>query len=342
MGRKSRNTSVELRELAIAHFNAGKSYRDIGKLLNKSHSTIQSIIKRFKTENQVRDKPKPGPSFILNERDNRWIVRKIRENPRLSAPKLSAAFEQHSGKKVCAETIRRVLRRAGYNGRVARKKPLLTEKNRKARLAFAEKYVTKDPEFWNEVIFADESKFNVFGSDGRVMVWRKPNTEVDKKNILPTVKHGGASALVWGCMSAHGTGNLQVIEGIMDKRAYLDILKKNLKASAEKMGLLDRFKFYQDNDPKHKSYLVQEWLLDNCPKVLQTPAQSPDCNPIENLWHELAVRLRRHTISNKQLLISKLHEEWAKIPPNYTRKLVESMPKRLRDIINRRGLHTKY
>nr|XP_033331350.1 putative ankyrin repeat protein RF_0381 [Megalopta genalis] len=47
----------------------------------------------------------------------------------------------------------------------------------------------------------DESKFNLFGSDGKRFVWRKPNTELNQKNIIPTVKHGSGHVMVWGCMS---------------------------------------------------------------------------------------------------------------------------------------------
>ncbi|GFW99086.1 transposable element Tcb1 transposase [Trichonephila clavipes] len=72
------------------------------------------------------------------------------------------------GRSVSAETVRRVLRKAGYNGRAARKKALN----------------------------CDESKFNIFGSDGRRMVWRKPNTSHHPKHTIPTVKHGGGSVMV--------------------------------------------------------------------------------------------------------------------------------------------------
>ena len=52
------------------------------------------------------------------------------------------------------------------------------------------------------------------------------------------------------------------------------------------MGIRDTFKFYQDND-KHKSRIVQEYLLYKCPKVLHRSPESPDLNPIENLWDQL-------------------------------------------------------
>ncbi|GFV99809.1 transposable element Tc1 transposase [Trichonephila clavipes] len=58
----------------------------------------------------------------------------------------------------------------------------------------------KTDNFWKNVIFSDESKFNIFGSDGRRTVWRKPNTALDPKNLHPTVKHGGVSVCLRWCL----------------------------------------------------------------------------------------------------------------------------------------------
>lgn len=138
-----------------------------------------------------------------------------------------------------------------------------------------------------DVIFADESKYNLFGCDGKVLVYRKPNTELEEKNMVPTVKHGGGGVMVWGCMAASGVGYLAFIDGIMDHRKYIDLLKQNLQPSAEKLGLSNRFKFYQDNDPKHSAINTKLLLLYNCPKIIKTPPQSPDLNPIEHLWSNL-------------------------------------------------------
>lgn len=105
--------------------------------------------------------------------------------------------------------------------------------------------------------------------------------------MRPTVKHGGGSVLVWGCMSATGVGSLHFIDEVMDHKVYINILKEHLHSSAVKLGLENNFVFMQDNDPKHTAYNTRQWILYNTPKYFVTPPQSPDINPIEHLWDYL-------------------------------------------------------
>lgn len=94
--------------------------------------------------------------------------------------------------KLCStETLRRVIRNEGFTGRITRKKPFSKECNRKIRLEFAQEHLGKDEKYWSNAIFCDESKFNIFGSDCKVMVWRKPNQELKTSHLKSTVKHGG-------------------------------------------------------------------------------------------------------------------------------------------------------
>ncbi len=104
--------------------------------------------------------------------------------------------------------------------------------HKKARKQFAEDKQTKDMDYWNH----DETKINLFGSDGVKCVWRQPGEEYTDKCVLPTVKHGGGSVVVWGCMSAAGTGELQFIEGTMNANMYCNILKQSRSPSLSETG----------------------------------------------------------------------------------------------------------
>ncbi len=116
---------------------------------------------------------------------------------------------------------------------------------------FADDKQTKNMDYWNHVLWSDETKINVFSSDGVKRVWQQPGEEYKDKCVLPTVKHGGGGVMVWGCMSAAGTGELQFIEGTMNANMYCDTLKQSRIPSLQR--LCRRAVFQHDNDPKHTS-----------------------------------------------------------------------------------------
>ncbi|GFT33695.1 transposable element Tcb2 transposase [Trichonephila clavipes] len=133
----------------------------------------------------------------MNSITERRVIHQVKIDP-----KIAASTSNTLGRSVSAETVRRVLRKAGYNGRVARKKPLIGKRNRVKRLKFAKEHILKPQQFWNEVIFSHESKFNMFGSDGRRMVSRKPNTSHHPKHnsYCEARRWVGDGLGVYGCV----------------------------------------------------------------------------------------------------------------------------------------------
>ncbi|GBL77039.1 hypothetical protein AVEN_12690-1 [Araneus ventricosus] len=234
MAGRCKVTTNSIRNLIIEHFRDGKSIRTIGTLVKVSQSTVFAIIKRWKIGGTVENAWKSGTSHKLTPRNRSFIMHKIKKTPRLSAVKLTTELEKRFVIKVNLENIRRVIRSYGYNNRVARRKCFVNERTRKLRLCFAKSMVDKDISFGESVIFVDESKYNIFGTDGRMIVWRKPNEELNPKNPLPTVKHGGGGIMVCGCFAASGMGNLILIDNNTDQYKYNNIMKENLKISVQK------------------------------------------------------------------------------------------------------------
>ncbi|KAK3551068.1 hypothetical protein QTP70_011482 [Hemibagrus guttatus] len=171
----------------------------------------------------------------------------------------------------------------GLRGRVPRRKPLLSKKNIKARLSFARKHLDDPQDFWENTLWTDETKIELFGRSVSHYVRRKSNTTFQKKNIIPTVKYGGGSVMVWGCFAASGPGRLAVINGTMNSAVYQKILEENVRPSVSDLKLKRTWVLQQHNDPKHTSKSTSEWLKKNKMKTLEWPSQSPDLNPIEML-----------------------------------------------------------
>lgn len=342
MSSKKSETTESQRKIILYLHNQGKSYAEIGEMMDRSRYTIRSIVHRFKSASSLQSVKRTGRPKALNDRERCQIIRKVKKNPRISSTQIAAEFKEEMGKDIHPITVRRALHEENYNSRVARRKPLISKVNQKKRLAYAMEYLRMPSDFWENVLFSDESKFNIFQSDGRQTVWRKPNTELQKQNLAATVKHGGGGVIVWGCMSAAGVGELEFIDGIMDKKYYMEILKRNVKKSAEKLKLPDSFTFQHDNDPKHTAHDVRMWLAHHIKHTLPHPPQSPDLNPIEHLWEELDRRVKKRAISTKTELKVALVEEWRNIGAETPQKLVSSMPRRLEAVIQQKGLATKY
>lgn len=151
MAPKGKQTSFEIRQLVVKHSCEGKTVREIAKLVGRSSSTVQNIIGRYRNENRITNKSREGQGKILNDREERRILKEVNKNPFKTAKELNVFVKESLKKDVCNETIKNVLRRHGLNGRIARKKPLTSRKNKEVRLKFAKEYLLKNSDFWNTV-----------------------------------------------------------------------------------------------------------------------------------------------------------------------------------------------
>jgi DDE superfamily endonuclease len=225
------------------------------------------------------------------------------------------------------------------------KKPLLRPRHIKQRLDFAYKYQHWTESDWARVIWSDETKINRLASDGRQWVWKKAGAPLTAQHVKPTVKFGGGSVMIWGCMTVHGVGLMCRIEGKMDASLYKEILEDELQGTVDYYGM-DRedIVFQQDNDSKHTSRLAQKWFKHNNFKLLDWPAQSPDLNPIEHLWSTLKFRLAAYPTQPEGVeeLWKRVEMEWEKIGKEDCLKLINSMPRRIEAVLKAKGGYTKY
>lgn len=161
MSRNIKQSTLEERKIVIQQHLEGKSEREISKLVNKSKSTVHDIISRYKENGFIANKERAPRSKKLSARDESMVLREVKKNPFTSAPKLTAMVKEASGTEVNPETIRRLLRKNEFHGRVPRKKPLISKKNQNDRLVFARQYMAKGFDFWSTVS-SDENNNSLF------------------------------------------------------------------------------------------------------------------------------------------------------------------------------------
>lgn len=334
--------SLELRQKVIKFHQKGLGYKKIADKLVIRRTTVQNIVKKFKKFGTVADLGVSGRPRCTTRRIDRQIISKIGKNPRLSASTINKDMNKEHNIHVSNQTIRNRIHQEGFKGRSPRKKPFLTKRHIARRFAWAKKYESWTLEDWKRVLWSDETKVNLFGSDGVTHVWRKAGDADKAKYCKPTVKHGGGHRMVWACMSWKGVGNFEIIDGIMNSNYYRDILDRNLLASKRKLRLVNNFTFQQDGDSKHTSKLLKNWFTSKKIKVMDWPPQSPDMNVIEQLWSIIKPKISLHNPKNVNELDNAIKIEWEQLDTTFTNSLVESMPKRVLALLKARGGHTKY
>uniref|UniRef100_A0A3Q2CFB6 Tc1-like transposase DDE domain-containing protein n=1 Tax=Cyprinodon variegatus TaxID=28743 RepID=A0A3Q2CFB6_CYPVA len=336
-----RETSEDVRKKVVTAHQTGESYKTISKRFQLHPSTVRQIIYKWRALGITTTLPRCGRPSKLSQRSTRKIMMQVKANPRITSRELQTSLSA-SGINVHASTIRRNINRHGIHGRVARRKPLLSRKNKAARLKFAREHLDKPEAFWKSILWTDESKIELFGHNHRRHVWRKVNTEFKEKNLLPTVKHGGGNVKVWACFSASGPGRLHIIQGTVNSQGYQQILDQNLLPSVRELKLGRKWIMQQDNDPKHSSKSTKEWLKRKKICTLDWPSQSPDLNPIEMLWQDLKRAVHARCPSNISQLAEFCKEEWTKIPKSRCETLVCGYRRRLVEVMAAKGGATRY
>ena len=134
-------------------------------------------------------------------------------------------------------------------------------------------------------------------------------------------------------MSAAGIGELYFIEGNMNSNMYCEIMQQSMIPSLQKLG--HRAVFQHDNDPKHTSKTTTALLKRLKVKVM-------DLNPIEHLWGILKWKVEVRKVLNICQLHDFVMEEWKSIPVATCEALVNSMPRKVKAVLDIDGGHTKY
>ena len=240
--------------------------------------------------------------------------------------------------------VKKMLRRKGFKARRKVKTNMISKDNQKLRLAWAKAHRHLSISDWRKWIFSDETRVNMWGSDGVSYYWSdKPGT-MQPHQITPKVQNNGGGVMFWGCITSEGPGyGTTILEGTIDSLEYVKILDTSLLDTLEYYGKKPAdVRFQQDKASPHISVVTKHWFNENgfsAERVLDWSAQSPDLNPIEHVWTELKRRLDSYPTrpTTKEELATRISDEWNKFTKDDCLAYIDSMPKRIKAVIRSKG-----
>ena len=334
MGKK-RDLSEEEKAEIIKKLGKGVDTLQISKLLKRDHRTIQSFVNAGKNKRKDYDK-------TAAKRRRAKICTKLKIEVSKNPHATSKTIFQNAGLPMTSRNTRCRMLLEVAKVKKMQSRPLLTKRHKENRISWAHQYLKLD---FSKVIFTDECRATLDGPDGWTRGWVQNGTNPQERLRR---QQGGGGVMFWAAIIGDQLiGPVKVEDGVkINSAGYCTFLEANFlpwynnQPAAVKESLI----FQQDNAPSHASRETKGWLADqglSAEKIMDWPPNSPDLNPIENLWAVLKQKVYRsgRQYNSKRDLWAAIEEAAASIDANLIKRLTSSMDRRLLEVIKKSGGH---
>jgi len=327
------------RTLAKSLFERGiRSPSLISKHCNIPYSTAERYLKKLRHGESLEDRPRSGRPPKLTSRLRRQLAQIKSRHPKKSAVYYAQSLSKRNGAPVSIRTVQSALHQLGYRWRL-RPRRALTSSQKANRIAFARAHLH---DAWDKRWFFDESYFNLYRHGNRY--WVRVTTddamslpklsdtqEKVSVGIAVAIRHGQKSALAFLPKSWKAADLVHAFDTVI----YPSLNWSNRIGKQNELVI--------DNDGRHFS---KDWIDYVEQKRLQPikpwSANSPDFNVEENVFARLKSSVEDMEPRDEQSLREAILKAWNDFPVTMTETLVESMPRRLQQAIDRKGGRTKY
>ena len=309
----------------------------IARRVGVHRHTVESTLKRYHDTGTIKERAGRGRKRKITTEDEKKIFKKSKQGK--NATEIAREYERETKMKVSESTVRNIIH--DHQGKWMRRQQVeaLTPANKAKRLAYAQAMKNYN---WKKVLFSDEKVF--FLGAAKTHAYQQPG----KRKKYPVIRHP-PKLNVWAAAGTHMRSKLYFFNTNMDAELYQKVIKSRLRADRITFSpdcpvtLPQRYHFLQDNAKPHKakeSMAKLAELVNN--RIIEHPAQSPDLNPLEDLWSYLDRKVKAANIKSIQGLKQTLTHEWENLPWSYIRDSVKSMPRRLVECVELAGGRTHY
>lgn len=333
--------SVETRKRIVVLKETGHSVKVILKRLKEedisvARAAVFKLLAKHRKYGSVADLKKPRPPKKLSKEQYIFIDNAMLENDELTSRQLRDKVEDRWPEiKASLSTYKRARRDLGWVATRPKYCQLIREANHVKRLLWCEERVREKDKF-EDVVWTDECSVQQ-DSHGRLCFRRVK----EPRKLKPKPKHP-VKVHVWAGISYRGATQIVIFTGIMTAVRYCLILESGLLPFL-KSKYPEGARFQQDNDPKHTSNYTKRFFEEEGVNWWKTPPESPDLNPIENMWASLKYYLRhQYKPKNLESLIDGIKCFWKTVTPEVCRRYIGHLQTVMPKVIEVKGAPSGY
>jgi transposase len=303
-----------------------------------SIKTICRYINIFEREGDLTPNYKKTQNHKFTPTIRRSMVQFLRQSPLQSSTRLASRLRERWGMNFSSSGVRKVLRSMGYKHSIP-KRTNLTQENKQVRFNWARNHIDTD---WKRVWSFDESYFVLDPSRG--LVWNNDSVYHRVARRKLTTKQEKISICIVVAISHNAKSDICYLPSNWRPNDLINVLRNDLLPSINWDPDLRRFRsLILDNDGRHHNKEVKAFLEEKeLNRIGFQPTNSPDLNPVENVFGMMKRFVQKRTPSTEEELREAVIDAWELITEKKLGKLFDSMPERIQQVIANKGNRIRY